>query len=192
MQREQVLEHALNVLEQNGLAASTSFAMMADAAACEEQDLQRYWPDREALLYDALRYHSQQIDIWRRKLLLDDSLNREQKLLARYQVLEEAVNNNRYPGCLFVAACSFYPQPDHPVHQIADQQKRASWQYSHELLSQLELDNPTLVAHQMELILEGCLSRLLIKRNVQEVVVARSLAEDVLSIAMCRKNGALA
>lgn len=192
MQREQVLEHALNVLEQNGLAASTSFAMMADGINCQEQDLHRYWPDREALLYDALRYHSQQIDIWRRKLLLDETLSAEQKLLARYQVLEDAVNNNRYPGCLFIAACSFYPQPDHPVHQVADLQKRASWDYTHDLLTQLETDNPTLVAHQMELILEGCLSRLLVKRNVQEVVTARTLAEDVLSIALCRKNGALA
>lgn len=191
MQREQVLEHALNVLEQNGLAASTSFAMMAEAAACQQEDLQRYWPDREALLYDALRYHSQQVDIWRRRLLLDESLSPAKKLLARYQVLEEAVKNNRYPGCLFVAACSFYPQPEHPIHQVAEQQKRASWQYTHELLTQLETDNPELVAHQMELILEGCLSRLLVKRNVQEVVTARSLAEDVLSIALCRKNGAL-
>lgn len=191
MQREQVLEHALNVLEQNGLAASTSFAMMAEAAACQQEDLQRYWPDREALLYDALRYHSQQVDIWRRRLLLDESLSPAKKLLARYQVLEEAVKNNRYPGCLFVAACSFYPQPEHPIHQVAEQQKRASWQYTHELLTQLQTDNPELVAHQMELILEGCLSRLLVKRNVQEVVTARSLAEDVLSIALCRKNGAL-
>ncbi|EXU74329.1 MULTISPECIES: division control transcriptional repressor DicD [Erwinia] len=191
MQREQVLEHALNVLEQNGLASSMSFAMMAEALACREEDLQRYWPDREALLYDALRYHSQQIDVWRRKLLLDETLNAGQKLLARYQVLEDAVRNNRYPGCLFIAACSFFPQPDHPIHQVAELQKRASWQYTHDLLAELETDNPTLVTHQMELILEGCLSRLLVKRNVQEVETARALAEDVLSIALCRRNGAL-
>ncbi|WP_034911644.1 MULTISPECIES: transcriptional regulator [Erwinia] len=191
MQREQVLEHALNVLEQNGLASSTSFAMMAEEVECNEQELKRFWPDREALLYDALRYHSQQIDTWRRQLLLDEGMNAEQKLLARYQVLEEAVNNNRYPGCLFIAACSFYPQPDHPIHQLADQQKRASWQYTHDLLSELGTDNPALVAHQMELILEGCLSRLLIKRKVDEVEIARLLAADVLNFALCRKNGAL-
>jgi AcrR family transcriptional regulator len=78
LQREQVLEHALNVLEQKGLAATTSFADMAQAVDCQLEDLQRFWPDREALLYDALRYHSQQIDIWRRKLLLDETLNAEQ------------------------------------------------------------------------------------------------------------------
>lgn len=191
MQREQVLEHALNVLEKNGLAATPSLTMMAGELDCSEQELRRFWPDQEALLYDALRYHSDQIDIWRRKMLLDESLSPSEKLMARYSVLEESVNNQRYPGCLFIAACSFYPQPDHPIHQIAEQQKKDSWQYTHELLSLLGTDNPTLVAHQMELILEGCLTRLLVKRKVQDVETARRLAEDVLSIAMCRKNGAL-
>ncbi|MCW1873438.1 transcriptional regulator [Erwinia sp. INIA-01] len=191
MQREQVLEHALNILEKYGLAATTSLTMLVGELDCSEEEIKRFWPDREALLYDALRYHGEQIDIWRRKLLLDDELSAGQKLLARYQVLADAVNNQRYPGCLFIAACSFYPQADHPIHQLAEQQKKASWQYTHELLDTLGADNPTLVAHQMELILEGCLSRLLVKRQVQDVETARRLAEDVLAIAMCRKNGAL-
>lgn len=190
MQREQILEHALNVLEQNGLA-TTSLPQLAGDSGLTTEQLQRYWPDREALLYDALRYHAQQIDVWRRQILLDDALNSAQKLLARYQVLSEQVNKGRFPGCLFIAACSFYPQPDQPVHQLAEQQKKASWQFSHEILVALELDNPTLVADQLELILEGCLSKLLVKRNVQDVATARRLAEDVLNIALCRKNGAL-
>ena len=190
MQREAVLDHALNVLEINGLAATT-LSMMAGETGSSEADLRAFWPDREALLYDALRYHGEQIDSWRRQLLLDETLSPQQKLLARYERLAEAVNNQRYPGCLFIAACSFYPQPDHPIHQLAERQKQASWQYTHELLTRLEADNPALVAHQMELILEGCLSRLLVKRKVHEVETARSLAEDVLTIALCRKNGAL-
>ncbi|MFH8133113.1 transcriptional regulator [Pantoea osteomyelitidis] len=190
MQREQILEHALNVLEQNGLA-TTSLPQLAGDSGLTTEQLQRYWPDREALLYDALRYHAQQIDVWRRQILLDDALNSAQKLLARYQVLSEQVSKGRFPGCLFIAACSFYPQPDQPVHQLAEQQKKASWQFSHEILVALELDNPTLVADQLELILEGCLSKLLVKRNVQDVATARRLAEDVLNIALCRKNGAL-
>lgn len=190
MQREQILEHALNVLEQNGLVA-TSLPQLAGVSDLTTEQLQRYWPDREALLYDALRYHGQQIDVWRRQIMLDDTLDSVQKLLARYQVLSEQVSKGRFPGCLFIAACSFYPQPDQPVHQLAEQQKKASWQFTHGILVALELDNPTLVADQLELILEGCLSKLLVKRNVQDVSTARRLAEDVLNIALCRKNGAL-
>ncbi len=191
VQREQVLDHALNVLELNGLAGTVSLEELATEIAMPYAQLQRFWPNRDALLYDALRYHGQQIDSWRRQLLLDETLSPGQKLLARYKVLEESVGNGRFPGCLFIAACSFYPQPEHPVHQLAEQQKRASWQYTHELLTLLGADNPTLVADQMELILEGCLSKLLVKRNQQDIATARRLAEDVLHIALCRRNGAL-
>jgi len=192
LQREQILEHALNVLEQSGLAATTSLTQLAGESGLEAEQLTRFWPDRDALLYDALRYHGQQIDSWRRQVQLNEHLSAEQKLLARYQVLSEYVSKSRFPGCLFIAACSFYPQPDHPVHQLAEQQKRSSWQFTHEILVDLALDNPTMVADQMELILEGCLSKLLVKRNVQDVETARRLAEDVLGIALCRQNGALA
>ncbi len=192
MQREQILEHALNVLEQSGLAATTSLQQLAGESGLASDQLERFWPDKDALLYDALRYLGQQIDSWRRQVQLDERLSAAQKLLARYDVLAEHVSKGRFPGCLFIAACSFYPQPDQPVHQLAEQQKRSSWQFTHEILVDLALDNPSMVADQMELILEGCLSKLLVKRNVQDVDTAQRLAEDVLSIALCRQNGALA
>ncbi|OON41762.1 transcriptional regulator [Izhakiella australiensis] len=192
MQREQVLDHALSMLEQEGLAATRSLRQLAGDVDVDDQTLVSFWPNREALLYDALRYHGEQIDNWRRQLLLDETISAQQKLLARYERLEEAVKNQRYPGCLFIAACSFYPHPDHRIHQLAERQKRASWQYTHQLLTQLDTDNPTLVAEQMELILEGCLSRLLVKRQLHDVETAKTLAEDVLRVALCRKNGALA
>lgn len=77
MQREQVLSNALNLLEQQGLA-NTTLEMLAKALSVEASDLTRFWPDREALLYDCLRYHSQQIDTWRRQLQLDETLSPQQ------------------------------------------------------------------------------------------------------------------
>lgn len=190
MQREHVLNHALTLLEQCGLA-TTTVEMVATETGRTESDLNRFWPDREALLYDCLRHHGQQIDTWRRQLLLDDSLTPSQKLLARYKVLHEQVNQQRYPGCLFIAACSFFPDKQHPIHQLAEQQKRASYDYTLSLLQEMDADDPPMVAEQMELILEGCLSKLLVKRQPHDVDVALRLAEDVLQVARCRKHGAL-
>lgn len=188
--REDVLAEAIRILEIEGIA-NTSLEMVAERVSCPTSDLKRFWPDREALLYDALRYLSHQVDAWRRQLLLDDTLSAEQKLLARYSALTTCVSNQRYPGCLFIAACTFYPDAQHPIHQLAELQKQASLAYTHELLSQLEVDDPEMVAKQMELIVEGCLSRLLIKRSQTDVDTARRLAEDILRFAQCRMGGAL-
>jgi len=190
VQREHVLDTALGLLEQQGLATAT-LEMLAEKLDVQPGDLKRFWPDREALLYDCLRYHGQQIDTWRRQLLLDENLSPQQKLLARYDVLAEYVQQDRYPGCLFIAACSFFPETDHPIHQLAEQQKLTSLELTRELLREMDADDADMVAQQMELIQEGCLSKLLIKRQLQDVSVAKRLAEDILQVAQCRRNGAL-
>ena len=190
MQREDVLGEALQLLEIRGIA-STTLEMLAERIDYPLEELQRFWPDKEALLYDVLRHLSQQVDVWRRQLLLDDSKTPQQKLLARYAALTDCVSQNRFPGCLFIAACTFYPDPAHPIHQLAEQQKSAARDYTHELLSQLDIDDPAMVAKQMELVLEGCLSRMLIKRSQEDVDTAQRLAEDILRFAECRQGGAL-
>jgi AcrR family transcriptional regulator len=190
VQREDVLSQTLQLLELKGIA-ETTLEMVADRIDYPLNELRRFWPDKEALLYDALRYLSQQIDAWRRQLLLDETLTHEQKLLARYGALTECVSNNRYPGCLFIAACTFFPDPGHPIHQLADQQKRDAYDFTHQVLTQLEVDDPAMVAKQMELVLEGCLSRMLVKRSQADVDTAQRLAEDILRFACCRQGGAL-
>lgn len=190
VQRELVLSQVLSLLEQQGLA-TTTLERLAPQLDIAKEELVRFWPDREALLYDSLRYHAQQIDTWHRQVLLDESLSARDKILARYHVLAECVQQQRYPGCLFIAACSFFPEDDHPIHQLAEQQKTASYEFTLALLQDIDMDDPEMVAHQMELVLEGCLSRLLVKRQLKDVETARRLAEDILQIARCRRNGAL-
>lgn len=43
-----------------------------------------------------------------------------------------------------------------------------------------------MVAKQMELVLEGCLSRMLVNRSRADVDTAHRLAEDILRFARCR------
>lgn len=190
MQREDVLGQTLQLLELKGIA-ETTLEMVAERINYPIDEFRRFWPDKEALLYDALRYLSQQIDIWRRQLLLDESLTCEQKLLARYTALTDCVKQHRYPGCLFIAACTFFPDADHPIHQLAAQQKRDAYDFTHQLLTQLEVDDPAMVAKQMELVLEGCLSRMMVNRSQSDVDTAQRLAEDILRFARCRHGGAL-
>ena len=116
VQREEVLGEAIQILEIEGIA-NTTLEMVAERVAYPLNDLKRFWPDREALLYDALRHLSHQVDAWRRQLLLDESLSAEQKLLARYAALTTCVSNHRYPGLYFLPGRS---APDPSVGRAAE------------------------------------------------------------------------
>lgn len=190
MQREDILEQTLYLLEYEGIAR-ISLDTIAKKTHHSVAVIRQFWPDEEAMLYDALRYLSSKVETWQRQLMLDETLSIQQKLLQRYQAISECLSKQRYPGCLFIAACTFYPDPTHPIHQLADQQKKMAWHYTHCLLSQLEIDDPVMVADQMELVLEGCLSKLLVKHQQDDIDTARRLAEDVLRFALCRSGGAL-
>ncbi|ENU1227991.1 transcriptional regulator [Providencia huaxiensis] len=189
IQRETILSHALNQLEIQGLSASTE--NLLSEIESDFSAIRQFWPDDEALVYDCLRFHSQQIEVWQRQTLLDESLSPHQKLMARYQQLSEKVSQGRFPGCLFISACNYYPDAEHPIHQLSRLQKDNSFHFTKNLLDELDIEDSTLVANQMELVLEGCLNRLLVQRDIRDVEIAQHLSEDILTIALCRKKGAL-
>lgn len=108
--REDVLAGVTKTLGIEGIT-NTSLEMAAERVPRPTSDLRHFWSDHEMLLYDVLRHLSQQVDVWCRQLLLDDTLSTEQKLLARYVALATYVNNHRYLGYLFVVVCTFYPDP---------------------------------------------------------------------------------
>ena len=189
IQRETILSHALNQLEKQGLSASTE--NLLSEIEPDVVTLRQFWPDDEALVYDCLRYHGQQIEIWQRQTLLDGGMSPQQKLTERYQQLSTKVSEGRFPGCLFISACNYYPAPDHPIHQLSRIQKDNSFHFTKELLDELDIEDSELVANQMELVLEGCLNRLLVQRDIKDVEIAQHLSEDILAIALCRKKGAL-
>lgn len=190
MQREDVLDQTLHALERRGIAGIT-LELVAKETGYPVAEIRQFWPDEEAMLYDALRYLSNRVEVWQRQLMLNEELSTQQKLLQRYEALTDCLTKQRYPGCLFIAACTFYTDPTHPIHQLADQQKQAAWNATHALLTQLDVDDPAMVADQMELILEGCLSKLLVKHRQADIDTARRLAEDILRFSLCRQSGAL-
>lgn len=76
MQREQVLNSVLQLLEQHGL--SGNIEILLKKLNVDVNQSRQFWPDDEALLYDCLRYHSQQIATWQRQLQLNDELSPEE------------------------------------------------------------------------------------------------------------------
>lgn len=112
MQREDILGEALKLLETQGIA-DTTLEMVAERVNHPLDTLQRFWPDKEAILYDALRYLSQQVDIWRRQLLLDETLSAEQSCWHA-----TARSRNVSVITVILVACSLPPARFIPIQPI--------------------------------------------------------------------------
>lgn len=190
MDKTMILNQALDLLEHNGLSADI-YTLLSQQAGVDKSQLGHYWQDNNALIYDCLAQHAAQIDEWHQQMLDNEALTPREKLLSRYDLLETRLEDKRFPGCLFMAACNTYPERTHPLHQLAESQKHHAQHFAYTLLTQLGIDNPDSVARQLELILEGCLSQLLVKGDHGAITTAKTLSDDIVLIALCRKNGAL-
>ncbi len=90
-----------------------------------ESELQPFWPDKDALIFDCLRHHGQQIDVWQRQVILDETLTAEQKLLARYDQLAMRLEKIVFPGCLFcLLACVLVLMSIHKSIKLSQRQKK--------------------------------------------------------------------
>ena len=123
MQREDVLGEALKLLECNKGLPTPRWRWLLNVWIIHQDELRRFWPDKEAILYDALRYLSQQIDVWRRQLMLDETQTAEQSCWHVIQALSGALKTTAIRAVYFIAACTVLSDHGHPIHQLADQQK---------------------------------------------------------------------
>lgn len=119
-----------------------------ERASCPTSDLKRF--GLTAKRCDDVLPLSQQVDAWRRQLLLDETLSAEQKLLARYASSPPAysIGGTR-------AACLSPPAPlpgsSAPIFTSMERQKKKQASLAYHELTQLE-DGPEMVAKQMELL----------------------------------------
>lgn len=187
--REDVPAEAIKILEIEGIA-NTSLEMVAERVSCPTSDLKRFWPDREALLYDALRYLSQQVDAASSAPAGRD-LKRRAKAAGTLCRTHHLRKQPAVPGLPVYRRLHLLPGSSAP-HSPAGGTAEAGFAGLHSRAADsAEVDDPEMVAKQMELIVEGCLSRLLVKRSQTDVDTARRLAEDILRFAQCRMGGAL-
>ncbi len=108
--------------------------MVAERVNRPLDTLQRFWPDKEAILYDAPlfdesagRYSATPASD--ETLLLNKATGTLQRAFGMCQY-------NCYPVACSLPLCGRFISPDstHPIHQPANQQKRAAHDFTHELL----------------------------------------------------------
>lgn len=87
------------------------------------------------------------------------------------------VGNPKWHGCPFARAVSELREtPNEAVSQIAAKHKRAFEEWLADHLALHDVDEPALVARQLMVLVDGCITQILIHRDPSYVVAAASAA----------------
>lgn len=152
--REHLIDVATEMFNRLGYHVVGVDQIIAEAGIAKTT-LYRHFKSKDELIVEVLRrIDAKSRDDMRQAV---DTLARDpkQKLLASFDFLEEWFKDNTFYGCPFMSAAGEYNIRSSPIFQEAMLHKRLVIAYFEELARAAELDEPTRVAEEINLLHEG-------------------------------------
>jgi AcrR family transcriptional regulator len=108
-----------------------------------------------------------------------------EKILVVFDILREVLEDPEYlRGCAFINASVEMASPDHEISQIAIRHKDASRQGFAELAAEAGVPDPSGLAIQLQLLMDGAFVDADMRRDPSSAAYARSAAETLLDAAL--------
>ena len=105
-------------------------------------------------------------------------------ILATFDILREGFEETDYRGCAFLNATVEMASPDHEVAKIARHHKDAGRQWFAELMAEAGAPDPTGLAIQLSVLLDGATASAVLYRDSSGAAQARSAAETLIDAAL--------
>lgn len=168
--REKLIAAGLDLFYQHGFHA-LGLDRILDEVGTTKTTFYKYFESKEAL---ALACIERRDERWRKRLpqLLrerggEDPIN---QLRAVWGVWRDWFDNIHFNGCLFIHACSEFPDPNDPCHQAAWANVDALRGIVRDLAEQAGLSDPDAFAQEYGLLMQGAI--------IMEVIDRRNTAAD--------------
>ena len=168
--REKLIAAGLDLFYQHGFHA-LGLDRILDAVGTTKTTFYKYFESKEALALACIERRDEQ---WRKRLpqLLrerggEDPIN---QLRAVWSVWRDWFDNIHFNGCLFIHACSEFPDPNDPCHQAAWANVDALRDIVRDLAVQAGLSDPDSFAQEYGLLMQGAI--------IMEVIDRRNTAAD--------------
>ena len=168
--REKLIAAGLDLFYQHGFHA-LGLDRILDAVGTTKTTFYKYFESKEAL---ALACIERRDEGWRKRLpqLLrerggEDPIN---QLRAVWGVWRDWFDDIHFNGCLFIHACSEFPDPNDPCHQAAWANVDALRGIVRDLAQQAGLSDPDAFAQEYGLLMQGAI--------IMEVIDRRNTAAD--------------
>lgn len=103
------------------------------------------------------------------------------QLRGLFDVVEQVINSDEFQGCIFVNVAMEFPLAHEPAHLAAAEHKRAIEAIVRELAAEANADDPTAMAQELCLIIEGAYVTRQVTGDPQTIDVARRVANSIIA-----------
>lgn len=173
--REIIVSTALELFYLNGFHA-TGIDKIIAVAGVSKKTLYNHFTSKDELILATLRLRDQ---LFRNMIMRETELlsaTPKGRLLSIFDAHASWFNSKTFSGCMFINAAAEYSSQDDPHHIMCAEHKKLVLDYIESLAIKAELKKPTLIASQINLLLEGSIVEAYVSNNKQAVYIAKDMA----------------
>lgn len=179
--REKILATAEDLIYQNGIHA-TGMDLLVKTSGVARKSIYRHFTNKDEVAAAALSARDVRWMQWFRTEC-DKADGPRERILTMFVVLKTWFESDGFRGCAFINTAGEVGDPDDPIRQIAKQHKQKLLDYTLELTEQLNIAQPSVLARQLLVLMEGAITMSRVMGDYDAADNARDVAQLLLDQA---------
>lgn len=181
--REKILNTATSLFQTQGIN-STGVDHIVAVAGTTKMTLYKYFRTKEALILEVLQKSQQSFQNWLDEKLNSNSKKPSDKINQLFDYIEEWVSSPEFIGIGFIKASAEFPNEEHPIHQLSNQQSREFRRFICKLATEANIKDADGLALQLSLLFEGAVQAEQMQRGSGAIKYAKSAAKILIDGAI--------
>lgn len=179
--REKILATAEQLIYQNGIHA-TGMDLLVKTSGVARKSIYRYFATKDEIAAAALNARDVRWMHWFRTES-DRAETPDARILNMFAVLKGWFESEGFRGCAFINTAGEVGDPNDPIRLIAKLHKQKLFDYTLELCEQLNVEQPSVLARQLLILMEGAITVARVMDDYDAADSAREVAQLLLKQA---------
>lgn len=154
--RDELIDAAMRVFYRHGFHAS-GLESILEEGGISRMTLYNHFKSKDELILAALRRRDEIFRNRMMKFVEAGATSPRDRLLAVFDFHEQWFTGKEFCGCMFINAAAEFADPKSAVRELAAEHKRAIVRYLTDLCRQSGFAEPSHIADQLNLLLEGAI-----------------------------------
>ncbi|MEN8550327.1 TetR/AcrR family transcriptional regulator [Acinetobacter soli] len=179
--REKILKTAEQLIYQKGIHA-TGMDLLVKTSGVARKSIYRYFATKDDVAAAALNARDERWMHWFRTEC-DKGETPTERVLNMFSTLKNWFQSEGFRGCAFINIAGETGDPEDPVRRIAKLHKQKLLDYIFELTSQMNVEQPMVLAKQLLILIEGAITTSHVMGDMSSADSAKDVAQLLLNQA---------